>query len=167
MSDQQLTDAIWVYLSVCAHKHGQQRTAERFGVSRQTLWRFLERDQDGRRLPRAVLGSVGDSVDALAAATDSLLVESSPQSRPAATDSPGALSGSLRHALLGLCEAPLTTAGELAQLTRVPASTLGEQLTKLSERGLADSRPHRLAVLGSRPQRRWFPTACRHQGACG
>ena len=159
MSDQQLTDAIWVYLSVCTHKHGQQRTAERFGVSRQTLWRFLERDQDGRRLPRAVLGSVGDSVEALAAATDSLLVESSPRSRPAATDSPSALSGSLRTALLGLCEAPLTTAGELAQLSRVPASTLGEQLTKLSERGLADSRPHRLAVLGSRPQRRWFPTA--------
>ena len=159
MSDQQLTDAIWVYLSVCTHKHGQQRTAERFGVSRQTLWRFLERDRDGRRLPRAVLGSVGDSVGALAAATDSLLAESSPQSRPAATESPGALSGGLRNALLGLCEAPLTTAGELAQLTRVPVSTLRDQLAKLSDRGLADSRPHRLAVLGSRPQRRWFPTA--------
>ena len=156
MSDQQLTDAIWVYLSVCRHKHGQQRTAERFGVSRQTLWRFLERDQDGRRLPRAVLSSVGDSVGALAAATDSLLAESSPRNR---LQPPGILSGGLRAALLGLCEAPLTTAGELAQLTRVPASTLGEQLAKLSERGLADLRPHRLAVLGSRPQRRWFPTS--------
>ena len=156
MSDQQLTDAIWVYLSVCTHKHGQQRTAERFGVSRQTLWRFLERDQDGRRLPRAVLGSVGDSVGALAAATDLLLAESSPRSR---LQPPGILSGGLRTALLGLCEAPLTTAGELARLTRVPVSTLREQLTKLSARGLADSRPHRLAVLGSRPQHRWFPTA--------
>ena len=89
MSDQQLTDAIWIYLSVCTHKHGQQRTAERFGVSRQTLWRFLERDQDGRRLPRAVLGSVGDSVEALAAATDSLLAESSPREPACATESPG------------------------------------------------------------------------------
>ena len=159
--DVELIDAIWVYLNVCTHKHGQQRTAERFGVSRQTLWRFLKRDQVGRTLPRAVLGSVDDSVDALAAATDSLIAESSPQSRPAAAGSPGALgvSGGLRNALLGLCEAPLTTAGELARLTRVPASTLREQLAKLSERGLADSRPHRLALLGARSQRRYFPTA--------
>ena len=158
MSDQQLIDAIWVYLNVGTHKHGQQRTAERFGVSRQTLWRFLERDEVGRRLPRAVLSSVGDSVEALVAATDSLIAESSPQSRPESIESAGILSSGLRNALLGLCEAPLTTAGELAQLTRVPASTLREQLAKLSERGLADSRPHRLDVLGARPQRRYFPT---------
>ena len=155
MSDHELIDAIWDYLNVCTQKHGHARTAERFGVSRQTLWRFLDRDQDGRRLPRAVLSSVGESVEALVAATDSLIAESSPQSRPASTDS---LGSGLHGALLRLCEAPLTTAGELAQLTRVPTSPLREQLAKLSERGLADSRLHRLAVLGSRPQRRWFPT---------
>ena len=155
MSDDPLIDAIWDYLNACTQQHGHQRTAERFGVSRQTLWRFLDCDRAGRRLPRAVLGSVGDSVEALMAATDSLSGESSPQGRPA---SPGSLRGGLRGALLGLCEAPLTTAAELAQLTRVPVSTLREQLAKLSECGLADSRPHRLAVLGSRPQRRWFST---------
>ena len=156
MSDPELIGAIWDYLNACTLKHGHQRTAERFGVSRQTLWRFLDRDQDGRKLPRAVLSSVGDSVDALVAATDTLIGEPSAQGRPASPDS---LRGGLRDALLGLCEAPLTTAGELAQLTRVPASTLHDQLAKLSERGLADSRPHRLAVLGARPQRRWYPTA--------
>ena len=32
-------------------------------------------------------------------------------------------------------------------------------LAQLRERGLADARPHRLAALGTRPQRRYFPTA--------
>ena len=155
MSDHELIDAIWDYLNASTQRHGHQRTAERFGVSRQTLWRFLDRDQVGRRLPHAVLSSVGDSVDALMAATDSLIGEPSALGRSASPDS---LRGSLRGALLGLCEAPLTTAVELAQLNRVPVSTLRDQLTKLSERGLADSRPHRLAVLGGRPQRRYFPT---------
>lgn len=154
--DDQLIGAIWDYLNACTMKNGQQRTAERFGVSRQTLWRFLDRDKTGRRLPRAVLGSVGDNVEALVAATDSLIGESSPQRRSAPTV---CLGGGLRDALLSLCEAPLTTAGELAQLTRVPVSTLRDQLAKLSEHGLADSRPHRLAILGSRPQRRYFPTS--------
>lgn len=155
MSAPELIDAIWDYLDACTKKHGHQRTAERFGVSRQTLWRFLERDQVGRRLPRAVLGTVGDTVEALLAATDSLIAESLPHNR---LQSPATLSGGLRNALLGLCEAPLTTAGELAKLNRVPTSTLRDQLVKLSECGLADLRPHSLAVLGSRPQRRYFPT---------
>ena len=156
MSDPELIGAIWDYLNACTRQHGHQRTAERFGVSRQTLWRFLDRDQVGRRLPHAVLSSVGDSVEALTAATDTLIGEPSPRSRTVSTDS---LRGGLRGVLLGLCEAPLTTAGELAQLTRVPVSTLREQLARLSERGLADSRPHRLELLGARPQRRWYPTA--------
>ena len=87
--DIERIDAIWDYLNACTQQHGHRRTAERFGVSRQTLWRFLDRDQVGRRLPRAVLGSVGDSVEALVAATDSLIAESSPQSRPASTESLG------------------------------------------------------------------------------
>ena len=156
MSDRELIDATWDYLNLCTLKHGHQRTEERFGVSRQTLWRFLDRDQAGRRLPRAVHGSVGDSVETLVAATDALIAESSPQRRPASLDSLGV---GLHDTLLRLCEAPLTTAGELAQLNRVAVSTLREQLARLSEQGLADSRPHRLAVLGARPQRRYFPTS--------
>ena len=86
-----------------------------------------------------MVGSVGDSVAALAAATDSLIAESPSRNR---LQSPDTLSSGLRNALLSLCEAPLTTAGELAQLTRVPVSTLREQLVKLAGRGLADSRAH-------------------------
>ena len=47
---------------------------------------------------------------------------------------------------------------ELARFGRVPASTLRERLDKLARRGLADSIPHHLGVLGSRPQRPYFPT---------
>ncbi len=68
------------------------------------------------------------------------------------------LSDGINGALLNLCEAPLTTAGELAQLNRVPVFTLRDQLDKLSERGLVDSHLHRLDALGPRPRRRYFPT---------
>ena len=155
MSDVERIDSIRTYLRAHARQHGQQRTAERFGISRQTLWRFLERGQVGRTLPRAVLDTVGGSVDALEAATRALISESSSRSRPVPTKR---LSDGIHAALLYLCEAPLTTAGELAQLNRVPVSTLRDRLDKLSERGLVDSRLHRLDALGPRPRRRYFPT---------
>ena len=156
MSDDERIDLIRCYLKEHAWCHGQRRTAERFGVSRQTLWRFLDRGQVGRRLPRAVLDSAGESVEALEAATRALIAESASRSRPQPTHS---LSDELHDALLQLCEAPLTTAGELARLRRVPVSTLRDQLVKLNQRGLVDSRPHRLEALGPRPHRRYFPTA--------
>ncbi len=156
MIDGERIDLIRTYLKEHAWQHGQGRTAERFGVSRQTLWRFLERVQVGRRLPRAVLNRVGDSVEALEAATRALIDAPVSRSRPPPTHS---LSDELHDALLHLCEAPLTTIGELAHLRRVPASTLRDQLVKLSQRGLVDSRPHRLDALGPRPRRRYFPTA--------
>ena len=56
--------------------HGHERTAERFGVSRQTLWRFLDRDRDGCRLPRAVPGSGGERVETQAAARHALVAKS-------------------------------------------------------------------------------------------
>ncbi|MYB77497.1 MAG: MarR family transcriptional regulator, partial [Chloroflexi bacterium] len=156
MSDDPRIAPIRTYLKEHAWRHGHGRTAERFGVSRQTLWRFLDRDQVGRRLPRAVLDSVGGSVQALEAATRTLMAEPASRSRAPFNRS---LSEELHDALLYLCEAPLTTAGELARLRRVPASTLRDQLVKLSKRGLIDCRPHRLDALGPRPHRRYFPTA--------
>ncbi len=147
---------MWDYLNACTRRHGHGRTAQSFGVSRQTLWRFLDRDQVGRRLPRAVLDRVGGSVEALEAATRALIDAPVSRSRTPPTHS---LSDELHDALLHLCEAPLATVGELARLRRVPASTLRDQLVKLSQRGLADSRPHRLDALGPRPHRRYFPTA--------
>ena len=156
MSDVERIHSIRTYLRAHAWHHGHQRTAVQFGVSRQTLWRFLERGQVGRALPCAVLDTVGGSVDALEAATRALISESSSRSRPVPTKH---LTDGLNDALLHLCEAPLTTAGELAQLIRVPVSTLRDRLDKLSERGLVDSRLHRLDALGPRPRRRYFPTA--------
>ena len=47
---------------------------------------------------------------------------------------------------------------ELSRLVRVPTSTLRERLEKLAKRELVDSVPHHLSVLGTRPQRRYFPT---------
>ena len=156
MSDDPRIDPIRTYLKEHAWRHGHGRTAKRFGVSRQTLWRFLEREQAGRRLPRAVLDGVGGSVEALEAATRALIDAPVSRSRPPPTHS---LSDELHDALLQLCEAPLATVGELARLRRVPASTLRDQLVKLSQRGLVDSRPHRLDALGPRPHHRYFPTA--------
>jgi len=155
VSDDARIESIRTYLRAHAWQHGHQRTAVQFGVSRQTLWRFLERDQVGRALPRAVLATVGGNVDALEAATRALISESSSGRRPAPAKR---LSAGLHAALLYLCETPLTTAGELAQLNRVPVSTLRDRLDKLSERGLVDSRLHRLDALGPRPRRRYFPT---------
>lgn len=104
------------------------------------FWRFLDRDQTGCRLPRAALGSVGENVKALVAAIDSLITASSPQNRPSRTDWLGDLP---YHALLRLCEASLKSVSELAQCTRVLVSPLRDQLARLSDRGLADSRPQR------------------------
>ena len=44
-------------------RNGRARIAENFGVSRHTLWRFLERGHVGRSLPRAVLNAVGVDID--------------------------------------------------------------------------------------------------------
>ena len=52
-----------------ASLHGRRKAAEDHGVSRHTLWRFLERDQMGHAVPSAVLSSVGKSVRAIEAAT--------------------------------------------------------------------------------------------------
>ena len=52
----------------------------------------------------------------------------------------------------------LATVEELSRFGRIPASTLRDRLKKLTERGLVGSVPHLLSVLGTRPQRRYFPT---------
>ncbi len=55
--------------------HGQGNTAERLGVSRRTLWRFLVRGHRGHAPPDAVLSSVGGSMRALEAATFELIID--------------------------------------------------------------------------------------------
>ena len=143
-----LDDAIRDYVRAHQRRHGQKNTAETLGVSRHTLWRYLERGQAGRAVPAAVLHSVGGGIREIIINLEGLRPD--PALRP--------LRPGLEDALLLLCAAPLATVDELARFGRVPASTLRERLDKLAERGLADSVSHHLSALGSRPQRRYFPT---------
>ena len=148
--------AVRDYVRAYAWLHGRRKTAEVLGVSRHTLWRFLKRRHMGRAVPDAVLSSVGGSVRAIEAATVEIIIDlehlrPDPALRP--------LRQGLEEALLLLCAAPLASVDELSRFGRLPASTLRDRLKKLTERGLVDSVTHHLSVLGTRPQRRYFPTA--------
>ena len=150
-----LERAIRDYVRYYVLRHGRRKTAEVLGVSRHTLWRFLERGHMGHAVPSSVLSSVSGNLTALEAATLEIIIDlkgwrPDPALRP--------LREGLEEALLLLCAAPLTTVDDLSRLGRVPASTLRERLEKLAKRGLVDSVPHDLCVLGTRPQRRYFPT---------
>ena len=150
-----LARAIRAYVHAYAWKHGRRKAAEDLGVSRHTLWRFLKRGHLGRAVPQAVLDSVGKHGRAIEAATLDLITDLEGL-RPGSVLRP--LRQGLADTLVLLCAAPLTTVRELSRFGRIPASTLRERLEKLATRGLADSVPHHLSVLGSRPQRRYFPT---------
>ena len=147
--------AIREYVRAYASLHGRRKVAENLGVSRHTLWRFLERGHAGRAVPSAVLNKVGNNKAALEAATFEIIIDleglrPDPALRP--------LRQGLEEAVLLLCATPLATVDDLSRFGRVPASTLRDRLKKLTERGLVDSAPHQLSALGSRPQRRYFPT---------
>ncbi len=147
--------AVRDYVRAYVWRHGRPKTAEDLGVSRHTLWRFLERGHMGLAVPSAVLNSAGGSVRAIESARQQLIIDlmglrPDPALRP--------LREGLEEALLLLCATPLSTVDELSRLGRVPASTLRERLEKLAKRGLVNSAPHHLSVLGPRPLRRYFPT---------
>ncbi len=162
-AEDELDYAIREYVRTYVRWRGRQKTMETFGVSRHTLWRFLDRGHLGRALPRAVLDSVGDSIEAIEAATWAIaaseritanLNRSARNRRPAAPT----LRLGQEDALLQLCAAPLTTVSELARFNRLPATTLRDRLERLAGLGLADSVSHSLGALGPKPQRRYFPT---------
>ena len=67
-NEQALNDAIRDYVRTYALWHGRPQAAQRFGVSRHTLWSFLERGHVGRSLPRAVVKAVSDYPGAVAVA---------------------------------------------------------------------------------------------------
>ena len=147
--------AVRHYVRAYVWRHGRRKTAEVLGVSRHTLWRFLERGHMGRAMPSAVLNAVGGNIATLEAATLEIIIDleglrPDPALRP--------LREGLEEALLLLCATPLATVDELSRFGRVPASTLRERLEKLAKRGLAGSVPHHLSMLGARSQRRYFPT---------
>ena len=150
-----LRRAVRDYVRAYASLHGRRKAAGDLGVSRHTLWRFLERGHVGRSVPSAVLNSVGGSVQAIEAATLEIIIDLEGLRPDPALRS---LRQGLEEALLLLCATPLATVEELSCFGRIPASTLRDRLKKLTERGLVDSVPHHLSVLGARPQRRYFPT---------
>ena len=150
-----LKRAVRDYVRAYAWLHGRRKTAKDLNASRHTLWRFLERGHMGRAVPDAVLNSVGGSFRAIEAATVEIIIDLEGLRPDPALRS---LRESLEEALVLLCATPLTTVEELSRFGRVPASTLRDRLEKLTERGIVDSVPHHLSVLGPRPQRRYFPT---------
>ena len=156
-----LEDAIREYLRTYVLWRGIGQATATFGVSRHTLWRFLSRGHTGRALPRAVLDTVGDSVEVLEAATWAIAAaERVVASRPAAKPvlAPYPMSQALEDTLLLLCAAPLATVDELSRFGRIPASTLRDRLKKLVQMGMADSVSHSLTILGPHPHLRYFPT---------
>lgn len=156
-----LEDAIHSYVRTYVLWRGIGQAAATFGVSRHTLWRFLRRGHTGRALPRAVLDTVGDSVEALEAATWAIpVVERVLASRPAAQPVPShhPLRQALEDTLLLLCATTLSTVDELSRFGRIPVSTLRDRLKKLAKMGMADSVSHSLSVLGPHPHLRYFPT---------
>ncbi len=165
-----LNDAIRRYVRAYALWHGRPQAAQHFGISRHTLWRFLERGHLGRSLPRAVTGAVGDDPQAVNAATEALVANARRERKllrekddaVAQLEQRGPakhrLSDSQKDALLLLCAAPLANVKELARFGRVPESTLRDRLDRLAAKGLVDSVSHRLPELGTRPHLRYFPT---------
>jgi len=155
----ELEKAIRDYVRTYAVLHGKPKAADAFGVSRHTLWRFLNRGHTGRAIPRVVLEHVGGSAQALDDARERLILQARARRR---SDGAGLVAEPLRQGLedtlLLLCATPLATAEELSRFGRVAVATLRDRLKKLAERGLVDSVPHQLSALGSRPQRRYFPT---------
>ena len=133
--ERQLIDAVGEYVHAYVERHGHGCTEEAFGVSRHTLWRFLERGEPGRTLPWAVTGRAGDSPGRLAAATRALAGETLPA--PPQRPLPPLLTRGLRGALLVLCEAPFATVDELSRMRQAPVSTPRGRLAPLRERDLA------------------------------
>ena len=99
-----LRRAVLGYVRAYASLHGRRKAAEDLGVSRHTLWRFLERGHMGRAVPSAVLSSVGGSVRAIEAATFEIIVDLEGLRPDPALRS---LRQGLEEALLLLCAAPL------------------------------------------------------------
>ena len=157
-----LDEAVRDYVRTYAVLHGKPKAAETLGVSRHTLWRFLDRGHAGRAIPSAVLERVGKSAEALEDAEERLILQARARRRlkdgGTTAERTRPLSEALEDALRLVCATPLATVDELSRFGRVPASTIRERLGKLAKRGLVDSVSHQLSVLGSRPQRRYFPT---------
>ena len=101
-----LRRAVRGYVRAYASLHGRRKAAEDVGVSRHTLWRFLELDQMGPAVPSAVLSKVGGSVRAIEEATFEIIIDlEGLRPDPALRH----LCQGLEEALLLLCATPTAT----------------------------------------------------------
>ncbi len=151
----ELIETVREYLRTRAWRRGVQRTADHYDVSRSTLWRFLWTEHVSPKLVAAVTAEVGASTWDLRRAAERLrpLSWATEANRPRPK-----LTSADKQTIEALCHTPLATVDEMAAFVRLPANTLRERLARVAGKGLADSRPHRLQLLGARPQRRFFPT---------
>ena len=143
------------YLRTRAWRRGAQRTADEYGVSRSTLWRFLWTEHVSPKLIAAVTAEVGASTWELRRAAERLR---QPSGSAGAYRARPRLTPADRQTVELLCHTPLASVEEMAAVIRLPANTLRDRLARLTRKGLADSRPHRLQLLGARPQWRFLPT---------
>ena len=157
--DGDLLDAIQRYVHAYVQRHGVSGAWKTLSVSRHTLCRLLEREQASLAVPKAVVATVGDSVEALDAASTQVIAAASAAIPAKPAPIPDLLPKSQHDAQQSLCATPLATAAEMARFTRVPATPLRDRLAKLAAKGLADSVSHRLDSVGPQPQHRFFPTA--------
>ncbi len=109
----------------------------------------------GRAIPRAVLDSVGTTVEALEVAR--LLIDDDKSRRRSNEPSPH-LPEALEDTLQLLSATPLATIKELSKIGRIPATTLRDRVQNLEKRGLVDFVSHHVRALGKHPRRRFFPT---------
>ena len=75
LADIELINPIRVYARAYVWRHSRRGAVEEFRLTPHTLWRFLKGGHMERALPRAVLGAVGVSVDALEVATQELVLD--------------------------------------------------------------------------------------------
>ena len=136
------------YLRLHREKHGVTPTGDAFGVSRDAVWRALNRGRLGRKLPRAINAATGGTLEGLEEAIRQL-------TEPDIKDLPKDIEDTFRE----VCASPFATTAELAALRRVPPTTLRRRLRVLADRGFVASVHHAVPSLSLRPYRRLFPTA--------
>ena len=100
-----LRRAVRGYVRAYAALHGRREAAEHLGVSRHTLWHFLERGEIGRSVPFAVLNQVGERARTIEAATFEPIIDLEGRRPDPALR---ALRQGLEDALLLLCAVPPT-----------------------------------------------------------
>ncbi len=65
LSGTGLDDAVRNYVRTYVLWHGRRNTMEKFGASRHTLWRFLERGHLGKSLLEEAVKAIGDDPDTI------------------------------------------------------------------------------------------------------